>query len=188
MPKRTSSTTLCDGCHKPFKRIQVHLNHNLVCNSIYASRKSTIDPSAGIGGTLINRSAAKAAQNHASLSPHILTGQVTTGHQEGHSRQRFSAPFEFSSVQDAGRAASVEALDGDDDPDEHELDDDDDVNPFGEEESLTTPPDLVENGATDPDEGVLELYEELLRLQSNPLSSLAKFSCEEKVHIELLQL
>ena len=189
MPKRTSSTTLCDGCHKPFKRIQVHLNHNLVCNSIYASRKSTIDPSAGIGGTLINRSAAKAAQNHASLSSsHILTGQVTTGHQEGHSRQRFSAPFEFSSVQDAGRAASVEALDGDDDPDEHELDDDDDVNPFGEEESLTTPPDLVENGATDPDEGVLELYEELLRLQSNPLSSLAKFSCEEKVHIELLQL
>ncbi|KAI2497588.1 hypothetical protein MHU86_16894 [Fragilaria crotonensis] len=188
MPKRTSSTTLCDGCHKPFKRIQVHLNHNLVCNSIYASRKSTIDLSAGIGGTLINRSAAKAAQNHASLSSHILTGQVSTGHQEGHSRQRFSAPFEFSSVQDAGRAASVEALDGDDDPDEHELDDDDDVNPFGEEESLTTPPDLVENGTTDPDEGVLELYEELLRLQSNPLSSLAKFSCEEKVHIELLQL
>lgn len=167
MPKRTSSTTLCDGCHKPFKRIQVHLNHNLVCNSIYASRKSTIDPSAGIGGTLINRSAAKAAQNHASLSSHILTGQVTTGHQEGHSRQRFSAPFEFSSVQDAGRAASVEALDGDDDPDEHELDDDDDVNPFGEEESLTTPPDLVENGTTDPDkQGVLELYKELLRLQS----------------------
>jgi hypothetical protein len=38
------------------------------------------------------------------------------------------------------------------------------------------------------DEGILELYEELLRLESNPFTSLAKFSCEEKVHIELLHL
>jgi hypothetical protein len=38
------------------------------------------------------------------------------------------------------------------------------------------------------DKNVLELYEEILRLDLNPFSSLAKFSCKEKVHIELLQL
>jgi hypothetical protein len=199
MPKRSSSssstrssTTLCDGCQKPFKRIQVHLNHNLACSSVYASRKSTIDPYAGIaapGGTLID-SAAKAAQYHASLSSLILTGRVSSGCQESRSRQRFPAPFEFSAVQDAG-AASVEALDAGDEPHEHEVDD---VNAFGDEESVLplplsmTPPDPIMNGMTDPDNSVFEIYEEFLRLQSNPLSSLPKFSCEEKVHIELLQL
>ena len=45
MPKRSSSssamgrssTTFCDGCQKPCKRIQAHLSHNPACSSIYAS-------------------------------------------------------------------------------------------------------------------------------------------------------
>ena len=181
---RSSSTTLCDGCQKPFKRIQVHLNYNPACNSIYASRKSLIDPYAVVGGTLID-SAAKAAQYHASVSSLILTGRVNnTAGQESRSRRRSPASFEFG-------AASVEVAV--DEPDHHH-EEVDDANVFGEDESvppipLPAPPaDPVVNVTTDPDESVLELYEELLRLQSNPLTSLAKFSCEEKVHIELLQL
>jgi hypothetical protein len=34
-----------------------------------------------------------------------------------------------------------------------------------------TPPDPIDSGMTGSDKGALELYEELLRLQSNPLSS-----------------
>ena len=68
---------------------------------------------------------------------------------------------------------------------EHGVDDD---NVFGEESVLPPPDSLDVNVMTDSDGGVLQLYEELLRLQSNSLSSLAKFSCEKKVHIELLQL
>ena len=100
-----STTTLCDGCQKPFKRIQGHLNHNPACNSVYASRKSLIDPYAGIGENVID-SAAKAAQNHASLSSHLLT-EVRTGQESSRSRRRFPAPFEFS-AQGAGAPSSVE--------------------------------------------------------------------------------
>ncbi len=86
----------------------------------------------GIGGTLIDSSAAKAAQYHASLSSLILTGQVSIG-QESRSCQKYPAPFEFSAVQHANASASVEVLDGDE-PDEHDVDCY--VNAFGEEESF----------------------------------------------------
>ena len=90
-PTDRSSTTLCDGCQKPFKRVQVHLNHYPACNSLYASRKCIIDRYGGIGDTVID-SAAKAAQYHASLSSLIVTG-VNTG-RESRSRQRLPAAFE----------------------------------------------------------------------------------------------
>ena len=169
----SSSTTFCDGYQKPFKRIQAHLSHNPACSSIYASWKSLIDPYAGVGGTVID-SAAKAAQYHASLSSFIVTGG-SMGQQESRSCQRFPAPFEFA-VDDTNNQDEV-----------------DDVSVFGDDESdppppLPAPPDPFVNATTDRDEGVLELYEELLRLESNPFSSLVKFSREEKVHIELLHL
>ena len=102
MPKRSSSSssatggssTICDGCRKPFKRIQAHLSHNPACSSVYASRKSLIDPYAGVGGTVID-SAAKAAQYHASLSSFMVTGG-SSGQQESRSCRRFPAPFEFA--------------------------------------------------------------------------------------------
>jgi hypothetical protein len=194
MSKRSStkgastSITLCDGCQKPFKRIQVHLNHNPSCNSVYsvyASRKtSLIDPNASIGGAVIDSAPAKAAQYHALLSSLTFTGVRTD--QESRSRHSFPAPFEFV-AQDAGAASLEVAID---ELDQHEVDD---VNVFGEVKSVTPRPlpaasDTVVNVMTEPDKGVLELCEELLRLESNPISSLAKVLCEEKVHIELLQL
>ncbi len=108
----STSITLCDGCQKPFKRIQVHLNHNPSCNSVYsvyASRKtSLIDPNAGIGGAVIDSAPAKAAQYHASLSSLTFTGVRTD--QESRSRHRFPAPFEFV-AQDAGAASLEVAVD-----------------------------------------------------------------------------
>jgi hypothetical protein len=79
MPKRSSSSsatgstgsTICDGCQKPFKRIQAHLSHNPACSSVYASRRtSLIDPYAGVGGNVID-SAAKDAQTMLRC-PHLL--------------------------------------------------------------------------------------------------------------------
>lgn len=138
-PTGRSSTTLCDGCQKPFKRIQVHLNHNPACNSVYASRKSLIDPYGGIGGNNAIDSAAKAAQYHASLSSLIVTGGVNSG-RESRSRHRFPAPFDFV-AQNAGAAtASVIEVD--------------DANVFGEDEEsvppppLQTPPDPFVNATT----------------------------------------
>jgi hypothetical protein len=194
MPKRSSSSStrgastsimLCDGCQKPFKRMRPHLNHNPACNSVYVSRKtSLIDPNAGIGGAVINKAPAEAAQYHALLSSLTLTGERTD--QESRSRHRFPALFDFI-AQDAG-AVSVEVVV--DELDQHEVDD---ANVYGEDKSVTPRPlpaatDPVVNVLTEPDKDVLELYEELLRLESNPFSSLAKFSCEEKVYIELLQV
>jgi hypothetical protein len=175
---------LCEGCNLPFKRIQTHLHHNLACNGVYAARQSLIDPFAAVGGTVID-SAAKAAQYHASLSSLLVTGVSTGRESRCRSRQRFPAPFEFG-ARDAGTAAASAEVAVDETSD-------DDANVFGEDEYVVPPPlpaqpDPLVNGMTDPDEGVLELYEELLRLESNPFSSVAKFSCEEKVHIELLQL
>jgi hypothetical protein len=102
---RSSSTLFCDGCQKPFKRIQSHLSHNPACNSVYASRKSLIDPYAGVGGTVIDGTA-KAAQYHASLSSPILMGGSTG--QQSRSRQKFPAPFEFG----AQNAGETELCDG----------------------------------------------------------------------------
>jgi hypothetical protein len=166
---------LCEGCNLPFKRIQTHLHHNLACNGVYAARQSLIDPFAAVGGTVID-SAAKAAQYHASLSSLLVTGVSTGRESRCRSRQRFPAPFEFG-ARDAGTAAASAEVAVDETSD-------DDANVFGEDEYVVPPPlpaqpDPLVNGMTDPDEGVLELYEELLRLESNPFSSVAKFSCGE---------
>jgi hypothetical protein len=130
--------------------IQAHLSHNPACSSVYASRRSLIDPYAGVGGTVID-SAAKAAQYHASLSSFLVTGGIP-GQEDSRSRRRFPAPFEFTV---------------DETNDEDEVDD---VNVFGDDESdppppLVAPPAPFLNALTDPDEGVLELYEELRRSQ-----------------------
>jgi hypothetical protein len=147
-------------------------------------RKGLIDPNTGIGGAVINSAPAKAAQYHALLSSLAFTGVPTD--QESRSRHRLPAPFEFV-AQDAGAASEGEAVD---ELDQHRVDD---VDVFGEVENVTPQPlpaaiDPVVNVMTEPHKGVLELYEEFLRLESIPCSSLAKFSCEEKVHIELLPL
>ena len=98
-----------------------------------------------------------------------------TGQKESRGCCRFPTPFEF-------------AVDETNDEDEV-----DDVNVFGDDESdppppLLAPPAPFLNVLTDPDEGVVELYEKPLRLESNPFSSYAELSCEDLVHIALLHL
>ncbi len=140
MSKRSSSSStrgastsipLCDGCQKLFKRIQVHLNHNPACNSIYTSRKTTLlDPNACIGGAVISSALVKAVQYHTSLSSLTVRGVRTD--QQSRSRHRFPAPFEFVAQNAGAGAAFVEVAV--DELDQHEMDD---VNAFGEVESVS---------------------------------------------------
>ena len=127
---------------------------------------SRINPNAGIGGTVINSAPAKAAKYHPLLSLLSTFIGVRTDWESQNCCQRFPAPFEFV-AQDAG-AASVEVAV--DELDQHELDD---ANVFGEDKSVPRPlllaaTDPVVNVMTEPGKGILELYEELLQLESKP--------------------
>ena len=151
-------SNLCAVCHKSFKRLSTHIAQSPICEQLYTT---CVD----VGPPVVDNCAAKtlsARRSNATTQPRlasIVTGGVRLGKDTLPER------------------------------DENEVDHDngttylDDSFPLDDDSATDTL--LDEDG--EPNKCVFKLYEELRELRSNPLG-LDRFSREEKVHIELLQL
>ncbi|KAI2512006.1 hypothetical protein MHU86_2294 [Fragilaria crotonensis] len=166
------STNACAVCGKSFKRLQSHLAQNLACKSFYMSR--------------VNAAAATVAPT----IPNDSIENTTNASQGGN-----GTTFPNSRTSLRGSGASVRGEAGDPlhhdvndlnavDDDNFVMFDDNDDGDAGNQDAFEKTEEEDEEG---PDLGVLDLCLELFKLRANPLG-LARFSQEEKVLIELLDL
>ena len=169
-----SSFDRCRGCRKPFKRLSTHIAQNAVC--------------AGHYGTTAHKSSLPIPNNiHANT---YAPGARTRLDLDSYSCQFDSHPILRKSAANTGRDKLPPVADENEVEDDFMVDDDNDVVlPFDDYD-----PDAVDDSASGskeeedrPDRSVLDLYEKLFLLRSNPLG-LERFSREEKVQIELLEL
>jgi hypothetical protein len=169
-----SSFDRCRGCRKPFKRLSTHIAQNAVC--------------AGHYGTTAHKSSLPIPNNiHANT---YAQGARTRLDLDSYSCQFDSHPILRKSAANTGRDKLPPVADENEVEDDFMVDDDNDVVlPFDDYD-----PDAVDDSASGskeeedrPDRSVLDLYEKLFLLRSNPLG-LERFSREEKVQIELLEL
>ncbi|KAI2511195.1 hypothetical protein MHU86_3160 [Fragilaria crotonensis] len=170
---KMSSFVRCVGCTKSFKRLSTHLAQNAVCAAHYygshistACDKVATNPSiTNDGGSSFQQEVANTRLNSRSSSrrPALLPTResVIEGDNELH----------------IGNANKVD--------DNFVVDDDDDFVHSSFEDNHPDVPSEEEEGHAD--HSVFDLYEKLFKLRSNPLG-LERFSLEEKVQIELLQL
>ena len=172
----------CLGCHKTFKRLSTHLSQNEGCRAHYSStaskRKSTpvqtghdeITDAPQQRNNSVNFRNAKRAQGITTTAAHGLTKKS-------------------SSIPTKGRGTVAEGDVAVDNAEDEMADVDDDFGSFDDalpcEEAADTNHSNHPEGA--PDRHLLDLYQEMQELQSNPLG-LDRFSVEEKVHIELLNV
>ena len=160
----------CLVCGKNFKRLQSHLSQNLSCQSYYLSRVN----------------AAAAAPSVASNADDVNTTNVL---HPGVNHRTTSPNLRSSSSQSCSVRKSRSAI-------EREVDDslrDDHLNEVDEDEDFgmlfdddKDVPEETDEGEG-PDVSVLDLCLKLFKMRANPLG-LARFSLEEQVQIELLDL
>ena len=154
----STSSTLCAVCHKSFKRLSTHIAQSPICEQLYTT---CID----VGPPVRDNSAAKtpsARRSNPTTQPRLainVTGCVQLGKDTLPERDE-------NEVDHDNETPYLE--------DSFPLDDD-------------SPTDTLLDEDGEPNKCVFKLYEELRELRSNPLG-LDRFSREEKVHIELLQL
>ena len=162
----------CTLCQKSFKRLLHHLNQSLACKAHYmASEKAA----ATVPTIVSNDGAGNLLQG---VTPRTLRPNLRSS-----SLSRGSLPVLESggTVEEADNELRVE------DANEVEADfvfDDNAVPEGNDADDQDIPETESEEG---PDLSVLDLYLKLFKLRANPLG-LARFSCEERVQIELLQL
>ena len=166
-----STSDVCVGCQKPFKRLATHLAQNAGCashysaNDISAAAISTISNDGRVNTSNVSQGATRSRLNWSSTSSRGLLSVKESGAISGE-------------VNDELRVEDVNEFEddfvGDDDAPHNVHVDDQDVSEKEEEECQA-------------DHSVFNLYEKMFKLRSNPLG-LDRFSREEKVQIELLQL
>ena len=158
----------CNVCGKSFKRLESHLSQNLACKSHYMSRVNAAAAAAA--------AAAPAIPNDADVN----TTNVLRGTNSCTRPNLRSSSSRSHSVHESGAIV-------------REVEDlcDDDLNEVDNEDFLMFDDnqDVFEEAEEDkgPDVSVLDLCLKLFKLRANPLG-LARFSLEEKVQIELLDL
>ena len=157
-----STCHACDVCAKSFKRLESHLSQNLACKSYYLSR--------------VNAAAASTIPNDADVN----TSNALQGTNRCTRPNWRSSSTRSHSVCESG-AVVREVEDPQCDDDLNEVDNEDFVMFDNQEVSEETEED------EGPDVSVLDLCLKLFKLRANPLG-LARFSVEEKVQIELLDL
>ena len=151
----------CQGCNKPFKRLSTHIAQNEICGTHY----KTNPVQGGHNVTNVQRSDCAYFNNEAAST--VVAAQ-------GRTRNYSCIPS-----REEGRVVDDVLIHADNDEDDFQVFDD--ALPCDKEF------DDDSNNEDTPDGIILQLYEEMQDLRSNPLG-LDRFSCEEKVHIELLHL
>jgi hypothetical protein len=162
----TSLSEDCAVCGKSFKWLGSHLARSLACGSFYMPHRADTDECHGNAGSNVSEGA-----DH-DTRPNLRSSLYSTLH---HTTRRGEAE---------GNPPIIDA-NGVDDEGFVVIDEDDDF-PDGDVDEEDVPTDASE-GEEGPDAGVLDLYLKLFQLRDNPLG-LARFSREEEVLIELLQL
>jgi Plavaka transposase len=151
----------CQCCNKPFKRLSTHISQNEVCGAHY----KTIPVQVGHNVTNVERSDYSYFNNESATSVAVAQGR----------RRKYACNPTGEEGRVVGDAPSLD----NDDVDFQVFDDD----------TLPCSKEIDSDGSDEyaADGIILELYEEMQHLRSNPLG-LDRFSCEEKVHIELLNV
>ena len=176
--KEMSSLVQCVGCSKSFKRLSTHLAQNAGCAAHYHNRGHI---------------------NTAAHNKHNKSATIPTIPNDGNHFQQAVANTRLNSRFVSSRPALLpireSVIAGDNEPHVGNVnevdgnivvDDDDDFVPASfDDDHPDVPSEEEEEGHAD--HSVFELYEKLFKLRSNPLG-LERFSLEEKVQIELLQL
>ena len=164
----------CTVCNKSFKRLLHHLNQSLACKSHYMASD-------------------KAATTVPSIVPnigHVKTGNLLQGGTSRTFRPNLSSPLSdgllpvLESGGIAGKADDELRVEDVNEVDDYIMFDDDGIPEQGDADDQDISETESEEG---PDLSVLDLYLKLFKLRANPLG-LARFSREERVQIELLQL
>jgi hypothetical protein len=167
-----SSTSLsedCAVCGKSFKRLGAHLARSLACGSYYMPRRADTEECHGNADSNVSEDA-----DHGTR-PNLRSSSYNTLFRARRATARGEAEYNPPII-------NVNGVDDED----FVVIDEDDAFPNGdvdEEDVLTD----ASEGEEGPDACVLDLYLKLFQLRDNPLG-LARFSREEEVLIELLQL
>ena len=170
----------CLGCRKSFKRLSTHIAQSAVCAAHYGNtaHKSSLPIPNDIHQNTYALQGARTRLNLNSSAQH----------------DSFPIPLTRKSAVNAGRGNLPPVAEENVVEDDFMVDDDydvvlpcDDHFPDVADESASESKEEEEEEEDKPDRSVLNLYEELLLLRSNPLG-LERFSREEKVQIELLEL
>ena len=159
----TSLSEDCAVCGKSFKRLGAHLVRSLACGSYYMPCRTDTDECRGSEGA-----------DHGTR-PNLRSSSYSTLFRAQRATVRGEADDEPPIIN----------VNGVDDEDFAAIDDDNGF-PNDNVDEEDVPSDASE-GEEGPDAGVLDLYLKLFQLRDNPLG-LARFSREEEVLIELLQL
>ena len=163
----TTKRVLCDGCKKQFLRLATHLFHSPVCASHY-------DPQEMVNLHHHTNTLRTAHRTRRSQIPLAREFRVVDGHQDA-----VDGRHGHLDVVDDGTVPPFEA---------HFPNEDDAFVDSGSEcEGGEGEDDEKDEHCDDADHSVYDLYMELFDLRANP-HDLERFSCEEKVQIELLQL
>lgn len=159
----TSLSEDCAVCGKSFKRLGAHLVRSLACGSYYMPCRTDTDECRGSEGA-----------DHGTR-PNLRSSSYSTLFRAQRATVRGEADDEPPIIN----------VNGVDDEDFAAIDDDNGF-PNDNVDEEDVPSDASE-GEEGPDASVLDLYLKLFQLRDNPLG-LARFSREEEVLIELLQL
>jgi len=165
----TSLSEDCAVCGKTFKRLGAHLVRSLACGSYYMPRRADTDERHENAGITLSESASH------STRPNLRSPSYSTLFRGDRATVREEA-------EDNPVITNVNGVDDED----FVVINEDDAFPNGNVDEEDVPTDASE-GEEGPDGDVLDLYLKLFQLRDNPLG-LARFSREEEVLIELLQL
>jgi hypothetical protein len=163
----------CAGCLKTFKRLLTHLAQNAACASHYAAHDKQSAPKVlsiprNDGHLNTSNVSEGATRSHPNVSSSSFRGLLLAKE----SRTTFGEADNELHVEDVDEFEDDFVVDDDEFPYIH-------VDNQGVSQS--------EKEECQADHSVSDLYEKLFKLRSNPLG-LERFSREEKVQIELLQL
>ncbi|KAI2503114.1 hypothetical protein MHU86_11305 [Fragilaria crotonensis] len=164
----------CTVCNKSFKRLLHHLNQSLACKSHY----------------MASDKAATTVPSIVSNIGHVKTGNLLQGGTSRTFRPNLSSPLSdgllpvLESGGIAGKADDELRVEDVNEVDDYIMFEDDGIPEQGDADDQDISETESEEG---PDLSVLDLYLKLFKLRANPLG-LARFSREERVQIELLQL
>jgi hypothetical protein len=165
----TSLSEDCAVCGKRFERLRAHLARSLACGSYYMPRRADTDECHGNVDSNVPEDA-----DHGTR-PNLRSSSYSTLFRARRATVRGEA-------EDNPPIINVNGVDEED----FVVINEDDAFPNGDLDEEDVPTDASE-GEERPDAGVLDLYLKLFQLRDNPLG-LARFSREEEVLIELLQL
>jgi len=204
------SSIVCAGCLKSFKRHATHIALNAACAKHYTDKVADKNR-ADAGALHSNRSRNNSINTHQNTAATKNDCEDNVGFNSSDQSSSDILPGDDECMEifvDDILPDDVDVLPDDDndtlllpdhdndiplpdDDDDVQFDDEDDVQLDDVDKQATTDKNGTvstdEEDFQQPDESVLKLYEELVLLRANPFG-LERFSRDEKIHVELLQL